>query len=153
MRGWPPSLAPPDQFAAMIGAAGKAVVYQWEARKRTPSPLFWQRIAALRVPAVSPSGHLSQDRTALAHPRPCERSPRLRPSALGSNTSKAKPCKAHPELVTLMPSTLITVGRDSPAFARECLESHRPPSQQPIAIAQSHRAHSQLVSIRPDSAT
>ena len=44
------------QFAAMIGAAGKAVVYQWEARKRTPSPLFWQRIAALRVPAVSPSG-------------------------------------------------------------------------------------------------
>ena len=141
------------QFAAMIGAAGKAVVYQWEARKRTPSPLFWQRIAALRVPAVSPSGHLSQDRTALAHPRPCERSPRLRPSALGSNTSKAKPCKAHPELVTLMPSTLITVGRDSPAFARECLESHRPPSQQPIAIAQSHRAHSQLVSIRPDSAT
>ena len=35
------------QFAAMIGAAGKAVVYQWEARKRTPSPLFWQRITAL----------------------------------------------------------------------------------------------------------
>ena len=39
----------------MVGAAGKAVVYQWEARKRTPSPLFWQRIIALRVPAVSPS--------------------------------------------------------------------------------------------------
>ena len=58
-------------LARMVGAAGKAVVYQWEARKRTPSPLFWQRIAALRVPAVSPSGCLSQDRTALAHPRPC----------------------------------------------------------------------------------
>ena len=42
-------------FARMVGAAGKAVVYQWEARKRTPSPLFWQRIIALRVPAVSPS--------------------------------------------------------------------------------------------------
>ena len=42
-------------LARMVGAAGKAVVYQWEARKRTPSPLFWQRIVALRVPAVSPS--------------------------------------------------------------------------------------------------
>ena len=29
------------QFAALVGAARKAVVYQWEARKRTPSPLFW----------------------------------------------------------------------------------------------------------------
>ena len=27
-------------FARLVGAAGKAVVYQWEARKRTPSPLF-----------------------------------------------------------------------------------------------------------------
>ena len=35
------------QLAALVGAARKAVVYQWEARKRTPSPLFWQRIAAL----------------------------------------------------------------------------------------------------------
>ena len=42
-------------LARMVGAAGKAVVYQWEARKRTPSPVFWQRIVALRVPAVSPS--------------------------------------------------------------------------------------------------
>ena len=62
-------------LARMIGAAGKAVVYQWEARKRTPSPLFWQRIVALRVPAVSPSGKSSQDRTALAHFQPCGRSP------------------------------------------------------------------------------
>ena len=43
------------QLATLVGAAHKAVVYQWEARKRTPSPLFWQRIAALHVPAVSPS--------------------------------------------------------------------------------------------------
>ena len=37
----------PDDYDAQIRAARKAVVYQWEARKRTPSPLFWQRIAAL----------------------------------------------------------------------------------------------------------
>ena len=43
------------QLATLVGAARKAVVYQWEARKRTPSPLFWQRIAALLVAAVSPS--------------------------------------------------------------------------------------------------
>ena len=35
-------------FARMVGAAGKAVVYQWEARKRTPSPLFWQRVHELQ---------------------------------------------------------------------------------------------------------
>ena len=35
------------QLATLVGAAHRAVVYQWEARKRTPSPLFWQRIAAL----------------------------------------------------------------------------------------------------------
>jgi DNA-binding transcriptional regulator YiaG len=34
-------------FAQRIGAAGKAVVYQWESRKRRPSPVFWQRIQAL----------------------------------------------------------------------------------------------------------
>ena len=62
-------------LARRVGAAGKAVVYQWEARKRTPSPVFWQRIVALRVPAVSPSGKSSQDRTALAHFQPCGRSP------------------------------------------------------------------------------
>ena len=36
------------QLAMLVGAARKAVVYQWEARKRTPSPLFWQRITVLR---------------------------------------------------------------------------------------------------------
>jgi DNA-binding transcriptional regulator YiaG len=35
------------QFAARVGAARKAVVYQWESRKRCPSPLFWQRIREL----------------------------------------------------------------------------------------------------------
>ena len=33
--------------AARAFPARKAVVYQWEARKRTPSPVFWQRITAL----------------------------------------------------------------------------------------------------------
>ena len=35
------------RLATLVGAARKAVVYQWEARKRTPSPVFWQRITAL----------------------------------------------------------------------------------------------------------
>ena len=35
------------QCAALLGAARKAVVYQWEARKRCPSPVFWARIQAL----------------------------------------------------------------------------------------------------------
>jgi DNA-binding XRE family transcriptional regulator len=34
-------------FARRIGAANKAVVYQWESRKRTPSPVFWKRVEAL----------------------------------------------------------------------------------------------------------
>ena len=49
------------QFAAMIGAAGKAVVYQWEARKRCPSPVFWCRIMDLdpALPAVAKTAGLS----------------------------------------------------------------------------------------------
>jgi ribosome-binding protein aMBF1 (putative translation factor) len=35
------------QLAATIGAASKAVVYQWEAQKRVPSPVFWQRIESI----------------------------------------------------------------------------------------------------------
>jgi len=52
-----------------IGAAGKAVVYQWESRKRTPSPVLWQRVEtvggvrldARRAPILSkgPAKHLS----------------------------------------------------------------------------------------------
>ena len=36
-----------EALACRVGAARKAVVYQWEARKRTPSPVFWQRIQEL----------------------------------------------------------------------------------------------------------
>lgn len=35
------------EFALLIGAARKAVVYQWESRKRCSSPVFWQRISQL----------------------------------------------------------------------------------------------------------
>ena len=31
-------------FAQLVGTAGKAVVYQWESRKRCPSLVFWKRI-------------------------------------------------------------------------------------------------------------
>ena len=34
-------------LARCIGAAGKAVIYQWESRKRTPSPVLWQRVMEL----------------------------------------------------------------------------------------------------------
>ena len=33
-----------QQLAATVGAATKAVVYQWESGKRKPSPVFWLRI-------------------------------------------------------------------------------------------------------------
>ena len=36
-----------DALARRIGAAGKAVIYQWESRKRRPSAVFWQRIEEL----------------------------------------------------------------------------------------------------------
>ena len=47
-----------DDLARRISAAGKAVIYQWESRKRTPSPVLWQRILQLdrrnaRLPGVS----------------------------------------------------------------------------------------------------
>jgi DNA-binding XRE family transcriptional regulator len=31
-------------LAKRIGAANKAVIYQWESRKRRPSAVFWQRL-------------------------------------------------------------------------------------------------------------
>lgn len=34
-------------LARRIGAAGKAVVYQWESRKRKPSPVLWRRVLEL----------------------------------------------------------------------------------------------------------
>jgi DNA-binding transcriptional regulator YiaG len=36
-----------DGLARRIGAAGKAVIYQWESGKRTPSPVLWQRVLQL----------------------------------------------------------------------------------------------------------
>ena len=36
-----------SEFAIRLGAANKAVVYQWESGKRRPSPVFWARITAL----------------------------------------------------------------------------------------------------------
>jgi ribosome-binding protein aMBF1 (putative translation factor) len=36
-----------EALAHRIGAGGKAVVYQWESRKRTPSPVFWQKVEDL----------------------------------------------------------------------------------------------------------
>ena len=41
------------QLAQRIGAAGKAVIYQWESRKRKPSPVFWTRIEQLRADAAA----------------------------------------------------------------------------------------------------
>jgi len=36
-----------DGLARRIGAAGKAVIYQWESRKRKPSPVLWKRVLDL----------------------------------------------------------------------------------------------------------
>lgn len=37
------------QLAVRLGAASKAVVYQWESQKRRPSPLFWLRVEYLEA--------------------------------------------------------------------------------------------------------
>ena len=47
-RGWSQA-----QLAMLVGAARKAVVYQWEVRKRCPSPVFWARIQALSTGVTS----------------------------------------------------------------------------------------------------
>lgn len=45
------------QFAERVGAANKAVPYQWEAKKRMPSPVFWQAIdLLLSTPASMATG-------------------------------------------------------------------------------------------------
>jgi DNA-binding transcriptional regulator YiaG len=57
-----------EGLARSVGAAGKAVIYQWESRRRTPSPVLWQRVQVLggvrrdarRVPlSKGPAKHLS----------------------------------------------------------------------------------------------
>lgn len=35
------------QLAAKVGAAGRAVVYQWESRKRKPTSFFWRKVLVL----------------------------------------------------------------------------------------------------------
>jgi DNA-binding transcriptional regulator YiaG len=37
-----------QELATKVGAASKAVVYQWETGKRKPSPVFWLRIVRLQ---------------------------------------------------------------------------------------------------------
>lgn len=37
-----------QELAAKVGAASKAVVYQWETGKRKPSPVFWLRFMRLQ---------------------------------------------------------------------------------------------------------
>lgn len=41
-------------LAELVGAANKSVVYQWESGKRSPSPVFWDRVLTLnRATATS----------------------------------------------------------------------------------------------------
>jgi DNA-binding transcriptional regulator YiaG len=40
------------QLATRLGAANKAVVYQWESRKRTPSPVFCRAVEQLEATAA-----------------------------------------------------------------------------------------------------
>jgi DNA-binding transcriptional regulator YiaG len=43
-------------LARRIGAAGKAVIYQWESRKRIPSPVLWERVLRLQFRAPRRGG-------------------------------------------------------------------------------------------------
>jgi DNA-binding XRE family transcriptional regulator len=42
-----------QQLAARVGAASKAVVYQWESGKRKPSSVFWLRVERLKRRAAA----------------------------------------------------------------------------------------------------
>jgi DNA-binding transcriptional regulator YiaG len=42
-----------EQLAARVGAASKAVVYQWESGKRKPSSVFWLRVERLQRRAAA----------------------------------------------------------------------------------------------------
>jgi DNA-binding transcriptional regulator YiaG len=42
-----------EALARRVGAASKAVVYQWESRKRRPSPVLWRRVLELEAPVVN----------------------------------------------------------------------------------------------------
>jgi DNA-binding transcriptional regulator YiaG len=45
-----------QQLAVRVGAASKAVVYQWESGKRKPSPVFWLPSSRRSSPKASASG-------------------------------------------------------------------------------------------------
>ena len=45
-------------LAELVGAAGKAVVYQWESGKRVPSHIFWQRVLVVGRAAVASSARV-----------------------------------------------------------------------------------------------
>jgi DNA-binding transcriptional regulator YiaG len=47
------------ELAVLIGAAGKAVVYQWESGKRQPSPVFWMRVVRLQRRTTSPTERIT----------------------------------------------------------------------------------------------
>jgi DNA-binding transcriptional regulator YiaG len=51
-----------QQLAAKVGAAGKAVVYQWETGKRKPSPVFWLRVERLQHHHANPCFGDADDR-------------------------------------------------------------------------------------------
>lgn len=44
-----------ERLAAKVGAASKAVVYQWESGKRKPSPVFWLRVKRLQRRCAVPT--------------------------------------------------------------------------------------------------
>ncbi len=56
------------QFAALVGAARKAVVYQWESRKRCPSPVFWKRVRDLDAADGAPEA-CATDQASFRRPR------------------------------------------------------------------------------------
>ncbi len=47
------------EMAELVGAANRAVVYQWESGKRVPSPIFWDRISKLSRWANKPSANIN----------------------------------------------------------------------------------------------
>jgi DNA-binding XRE family transcriptional regulator len=59
-----------QQLAARVGAAGKAVVYQWESGKRKPSPVFWLRIERLQRQVLQGSSTSEKKLKAIENSRP-----------------------------------------------------------------------------------
>jgi DNA-binding XRE family transcriptional regulator len=51
------------QLAARIGAAGRAVIYQWESEKRRPSPVFWKIVTELSVTKCNRRSRRAQRRS------------------------------------------------------------------------------------------